>query len=625
MLLFAQFIALSGGACGVGTSSLKGNLTHYSEYTHPGWKRCHLSELALVHEAGPAKPAPIAHVPAVIQPLTVRSVIAGFLLAMLMASINSYLTLKVGIIEEGTIIVAMLFVLALKIVGKTPTSHEAATVATVGSAGGGFGFIANYFAANTMVGNHLTTTQMVMLPILTSFLGLLMAIPLRRLYVVQEPLPWPTSKATITAITAVTTTEGIRQAKIMFVTATIGGLYVFLSGGLHLSFTPEMLVLPVVGGIALSPFLLAAGYLVGFRVGLGFLLGAVILLLFAPYVPGGGAPQKYFWPGVGFIITSQLTLLIMKGKSVIGALKSLFSNQKQGDDENEFDTVMSGRMFKILTVIGAIATIGLLYTLFDVSVILGLTMFIVGGVVLSFIATRAAGETAFNPIRVMGIMLQGVAAMFGGATPPVLLAGAGVAAGSIDQAVMLTTDNVFGRHFRLTARQQWLLQLAVLPSIACISALVYYRISLVFPVALDSEVLAAPVAKTWASMALVFSGSKALPPYAIEALLIGAGIGICYALIDSIAARHVKTAQENSTSTRWRFFPHNMGLGMGLIIGTFMSLAFFIGSIVFCVLLPKLRVQNDTLNSIAAGGILGEGLIGLIVAILVSFGILAAG
>lgn len=136
--------------------------------------------------------------------VSLAALIGGAILAVVMAGVNSFLTLKVGIIEEGPIITMMLFVGFMMALGRRVTQTEAVMVATMGSAGGSFGFIANFFGAFDLIGAPLNTWQMVIFPIATSVLGVFIAIPLRQLYVVKDPLPWPTSVAAIAAIKAVT-------------------------------------------------------------------------------------------------------------------------------------------------------------------------------------------------------------------------------------------------------------------------------------------------------------------------------------------------------------------------------------------------------------------------------------
>lgn len=78
---------------------------------------------------------------------TVRSVVAGFLLAVLLCGVNSYLTLSFGVIEEGPTIAALLFFAMFFLSKRAIQTTEMVIVATMGSAGGSLGFISNFYAA----------------------------------------------------------------------------------------------------------------------------------------------------------------------------------------------------------------------------------------------------------------------------------------------------------------------------------------------------------------------------------------------------------------------------------------------------------------------------------------------
>lgn len=402
----------------------------------------------------------------------------------------------------------------------------------------------------------------------------------------------------------------------------------FLSAGL--AWFPEETFLGFLGanfvawkvGIAWSPFLISAGVLIGVRVGLGFLAGAIVLFIMAPYVPSP-RPDLYIWPGVLFLVTSGITTLLLNWRIIGKALGSIF---KMGgtDSDPAMDHVMSPRTYKILLAVVMVVITGLLWMTFDIVPYLTAAMIIFGALIFNIIATRAYGETTFNPVRVMGTMLQGVCAMFGGANAATNLAGAGFAAGTIGQSSILVNDNVFGRHFKIPARWQWLAQFAVIVPIALISAYVYSKVTAAYPLSLEGDTgLSAPVAKMWATMAFVFSGQKEMPAGAVEAMWIGGIAGIIYALIDAFAKKRITTMALLEKKSLWRFFPHTVGLGIGLIIKIHYSLTFFLGAILLCVVVPKIfKTSEDTLPSIGAAGIVGEGVMGLIVAILIGAGVL---
>lgn len=101
--------------------------------------------------------------------VTARAVIAGFVLAMLLCGMNSYLTLSFGVIEEGPTIAALFF-FAIFFVSKLPiTVTEMVIVSTMGSAGGSLGFISNFFAAKAMTGAPYTVLEMATFSIVSAW------------------------------------------------------------------------------------------------------------------------------------------------------------------------------------------------------------------------------------------------------------------------------------------------------------------------------------------------------------------------------------------------------------------------------------------------------------------------
>jgi uncharacterized oligopeptide transporter (OPT) family protein len=557
-----------------------------------------------------------------VQGVTLRSWVWGFILALVMCSVNTFLTLKVGIIEEGAVVTFLIFMIFTKIFSKTEvTKAEAVMVATMGSAGGSLSFIANFFAALSLAGSPLVWWEMALFSITTSVVGLILAIPMRQLFVVKDPLPWPTAKVAISAIDAVVDVEDSMQPRILGFFGIAAILYVFASAGLH--WFPEVSLIAAFGlssygvGIAWSPFILGAGYLIGLRVGWGFLVGGFVLLGMGLFIPNIGAPHKFIWPGVMALVTCGLTGLVLNWRTIVGALKSL----TRMTEVDKSDQIVSGRTLIFLLIFAVIFALVILTGVFKVAapvVIVGLA---IGGIVFNIIATRAAGETAFNPVRVMGVMLQGVFAAMGSSAPAANLIGAGAAAGSIGQTGVLTQDTFFGRHFKVPAKIQFLGQAVVLIPIALVCAFVYQLVSNTYVIGSDS--LPSPVAVMWAAMADIFGGKAEFPQYAIGAMWIGGIGGIVLAVLDQVAAKNIRKARTEEAKTLWNFWPHSLGITLGMILPIFYDVSFFVGAVVLCLILPKvLKTDDDTLNSLAAAGIVGEGVGGLLVAILIAAGIL---
>ena len=84
---------------------------------------------------------------------TVRSIVSGFALAVLLCGVNSYLTLSFGVIEEGPTIAALFFFAFFFLSRTAITSTEMVIVSTMGSAGDSLDFITNFYAAKTIATN----------------------------------------------------------------------------------------------------------------------------------------------------------------------------------------------------------------------------------------------------------------------------------------------------------------------------------------------------------------------------------------------------------------------------------------------------------------------------------------
>src|SRR5687768_12478317 len=167
--------------------------------------------------------------PTKLAPITARSFIAGLVLSLVLCSMNSYLTLTFGVIEEGPTIAALFF-FAIFFLSRTKiTTTEMVIVATMGSAGGSLGFISNFYAAKAMTGEPYSVLDMALFGIVSSFVGLVMAIPLRQILILRDNLPWPGSKAVESVIRALVEHGDPRQPKILAVTFLVGATYVVLN------------------------------------------------------------------------------------------------------------------------------------------------------------------------------------------------------------------------------------------------------------------------------------------------------------------------------------------------------------------------------------------------------------
>lgn len=554
----------------------------------------------------PAPPPPAAP--------SARALITGFVLAIVLCGVNSYLTLSFGVIEEGPTIAALFFFAFFFMSQTKIVPAEMAIVATMGSAGGSLGFISNFFAARAMIGDAYTFWQMAGFSVVTSLVGMAFVIPLRQLLVLRENLPWPGSKATASVIHALVSKGDPKQPYYLLASVLIAITYVILNDEDGFGLVPSASEIPLFGlaafglAIAWSPFAIGGAYLMGLRTCVGFLAGAIVLLIMAPHTPTPAAPHRYFWPGIGFLVASGLMQMAVNWRVILASLKSLVAVRGSGDEDD--DPIMPGRHYAIFTLVALVIAAVFASVFMGLSVIVVVMLIIFGGVIQNIIATRAAAQTAFNPARVMGVLLEGITALAGAPSAAANLTGAGFVAGSGAQAGNLTGDMAYGRWLRVPSRWQFWAQLTTVVPCSLMSAWVFSSLIATQPMTLEGEGLPAPVAKMWAATALIFEGTTEMPPFAWESLGIGAAAGAIYMLIE-----------HNERIKPW--IPCSIGLGIGLVLPIAYDLAFFAGGIVLWVILGRFaKVRPITLTTIAVGCIVAEGLGGVLKPVLALAGIL---
>ena len=541
-----------------------------------------------------------------------RSLIAGFVLALVLCGVNSYLTLSFGVIEEGPTIAALFFFAFFFLSRTKIIPAEMVIVATMGSAGGSLGFISNFFAARAMTGEPYTFFQMAGFAVVTSLVGMAFTIPLRQMLILREDLPWPGSKATASVIRALVSSTDRTQPLILGVTCVLGIAFVVLNDDGGFGLIPAETAIPLFGlaalGIAWSPFAIGGAYLMGLRTCVGFLFGAIVLLIMAPHLPQPDAPHRYVWPGIGFLLASGLTTMALNWKVIRDSMVSLV--RRTAGEKVDDDPIMSGRSFLIFTTLAIVITAIFSSVFMGLSIVVTVLLVVVGGLVQNVIATRAAAQTAFNPARVMGVLLQGITAMAGASSAGANLAGAGFVAGSGAQAGNLTGDLVYGRWLRVPSRWQWWAQLTTVVPCSLVSAWVFQSLQSSRPMTLEGEGLPAPVAKMWAATALIFEGTSEMPPFAWQALTVGAAAGAVYVVLE-----------RNEDIKRW--LPCSIGLGIGLVLPVSFDLAFFVGGILLFVIGERmLKINSVSLTTVAVGCIVAEGLGGVLKPLLSIAGVL---
>jgi putative OPT family oligopeptide transporter len=359
----------------------------------------------------------------VLPELTLKMVVTGIILTIIMAAANAYLGLYAGMTVSATIPAVVIALVVLKnrwIRGTVLEINLAKAMAVTGealAAGVIFTFPAllvlhhaNFTKGQAGWASLMEPTNllvMIICSLIGGLLGILLTIPLRRVMIIDLNLPYPEGVASAEVLKA--TDKGGKGMNMIFIGLGIGSLFKFASSGYGLRLWKERLEGVVgnvqarlYGGLSLSPALLGVGYILGAEIAswvvLGGVIGWVILIpligLFGgwpeagfyindPAGPNlgpmlGGVYQIWFtqtmYVGVGAIVTGGL-LTLWKLRSAIGkAMKGLGGFAKKGKDEPA--PLRTERDFPV----------SLLYFAVIVAVMIGLYYFVTGNAIVAVVA-----------------------------------------------------------------------------------------------------------------------------------------------------------------------------------------------------------------------------------------------
>ncbi|MCA1820015.1 MAG: oligopeptide transporter, OPT family, partial [Halobacteriales archaeon] len=239
--------------------------------------------------------AQLPYIPAylTIAEVTVKGVILGLVLAVLLGAANTYLGLKAGLTVSASIPAAVISLGVLRLF-RNSTVLENNMVQTIASAGeavaGGILFtipallIVGYW---TKVGYWETTV----VGVVGGILGVLFTVPLRRALIVEENLAFPEGVATAEVLKS--GDKGGGGVGTLVAGGLVGAVFKFVESGLKMFqenalFTQQLGGRVVYGlGSALSPALMGVGAIVGLRVAsLVFAGGAFAWLVAMPLYTG---------------------------------------------------------------------------------------------------------------------------------------------------------------------------------------------------------------------------------------------------------------------------------------------------------------------------------------------------
>ncbi len=214
--------------------------------------------------------------------LTIKAIVLGSLLAILLGASNAYLGLKIGQTITACIPAAVASMAILRLFRES-NILENNMVQTMASAGEVMAAASIFtLPALIMIGywKNFSYFETASITLVGGFIGILFSIPLRRALIVEKKLTYPEGVATAHVLAAgdnhgadigILVKSGIFSAIIQFCQS---GLQI-LTDSVSRWFVVKNTVFGF--GSGLSAAMIGAGYIVGIRVGLGLATGALIM------------------------------------------------------------------------------------------------------------------------------------------------------------------------------------------------------------------------------------------------------------------------------------------------------------------------------------------------------------
>lgn len=291
--------------------------------------------------------------------ITVKAVVLGIILAVVLAASSTFVGLKIARTISGSIPAALVSMLILRRFKKS-NILENNMVQTIASAGETVAAGAIFTLPALVIMGYWQSfdyTQVAIITVIGGSLGVLFSIPIRRSMVVKDNLPYPEGVATGEILKAGESTEGATKLllKASFLSAALSFLQTgFKVAGEQIQYWTQLGGTAIGGSLFLSPVLMAAGYIVGMRGLVAFVVGGLLTwgIAIPLFVSVQGLPEaadvgsalaiihktNFRYVGVGVLAIGGLWSVISLVKQIGSALRLSFASMKE--HEQEYSTTL---------------------------------------------------------------------------------------------------------------------------------------------------------------------------------------------------------------------------------------------------------------------------------------------
>jgi uncharacterized oligopeptide transporter (OPT) family protein len=577
--------------------------------------------------------------------LTFASILSACIVALIMGLSYPYMVLKLGFGPNVSVVSAFFgFIILRLIAAKNYDRWQNNIAQTAGTSAAQTAFMCIVLAAFDMLrDSKVVAFQLQPTPEQTfiwlttaSLLGVLLAVPMRKHFVVDEKLPFPDGIAAAETLKVLDPPRGTekgdlawiqarRAASLLGIGLVLSGVMMFFREDAHLfnyipeGWSPGDYALGVAGasfivahmgvGVSYSLLNIGSGMIIGFRVCFWLAVGGAIGWILAPWMllAHGGLhdnPSRtevlywIMWPGIGMIIASGLAILFMRWHLLMEAFRGLGS---AGGSEQDFP------LWLVLP--GAVGLGALLCYLqqqyFGLPIWMSVVA-IVSTIPLMLVGLRALGETNWGPISALSNMMQALFAAIAPGNINANILGNATTGTIASTSEGLMQDYKTGHLIGSSPRAMTIAQLIGAPIGAAALAWTYPLLVKTYGIVGEHAQLAAPTARRAVGFAeLLSGGADKLPVSALIAMAFAAALGVAIAMME----------QEPS----WRrIVPSATGLGLGIIL-PFNAVVTLLAGATLGVLWQAIAPKSHSVYMVpvASGFIAGEAMIAVLVPVLI--------
>ena len=377
---------------------------------------------------------------------TVTSVIMGMLLAVVFGAANAYLGLRVGMTVSASIPAAVISMGVIRVIMKKDSILESNMVQTIGSAGESlaagaiFTLPVLFLWAKDGIMDSPSLLTIMLISLCGGILGVLFMVPLRNALIVKEHGTLPYPEGTACAEVLLAGEEGGASAKSVFAGMGFAALFKFITDGIKV--IPSVITAPIKSlktelSAEVYPALLGVGYICGPKIASYMFAGGILgwFVLIPAIVTFGGSTILYpgtisiadlyatkgasaIWSnyikyiGAGAVATGGIISLIKSlpliVKTFSDAIKGMKGDKNTGKLRTEQDIDMKAIAIGIVVVTIAIWLIP------DIPVtILGAILIVIFGFFFATVSSRMVGivGSSNNPVSGMAIATLLIATM----------------------------------------------------------------------------------------------------------------------------------------------------------------------------------------------------------------------